>query len=49
MHFRYHYNLLCAGVLFRYSWRKEEAVSYQLSALSYHVGVFLQTAEGKGF
>ena len=49
MHFRPHYSLLCAGDLFRYSWWKEEAVRYQLSTFSHHIGAFLLTAEGKGF
>jgi hypothetical protein len=46
MHFRYHYSLLCAADLFSYSWRKEEALRYQLSASSYHIGVFPLIAEG---
>jgi hypothetical protein len=46
MHFRYYYSLLCAGDLFPYSWRKEEAVSFRPSAFSYNIKVFLLTPEG---
>jgi hypothetical protein len=46
MHFRHYYNLLCAGDLFRFWWRTQGVVSYQPSAFSYHVGVFLLPPEG---